>query len=181
LAIARADPLLLPAAHLCRQLAMVGGETDQLECCSRRVTALPASAAADAELERQLDVLVGGECWQQVEVLEDDPHVGAAPRGELIALHAVDPDPTHDERTRRWRVDPGQQRSERALAGTGGSDDGDQLAGVDVEIDARDPDLPGVALAPEAGQVSGLHKRLVLAGGRRGAVPHTSIVDDLGA
>ena len=160
--IARAIPTRCcsPPLSWAGNLRRVAGEADPLEGGDGGAFAESPSGAARSELDRQLDVLLGGERGEQMEVLEDDPDVAAAPRRQSVDLESVDAGVVDDQRARARLVDPGDQGAERALAGSGGTDDRDQLTAADLEIDVGDADLGGAALAPHSGQVARVDDRM---------------------
>jgi len=88
------------------------------------------------EKARQLDVLPHGQVGQEVEELEDDADVPppverALPVGQGGDVAAADPD-----RSGRGRVDSRDEVEERRLAASRGSDDREELAGGNGQVDA---------------------------------------------
>src|SRR5690606_24778303 len=140
--------------HLRGELAGMGSETDPVERDLGVVA--PSPPAVPRELECELHVLSRGERGEQVEVLEHDPDVPAAPGGETVRLHLVDAHTVDDDRTARRGVDSGDEGAERALAGTRRAHDREQLTPPDVEVDTGDAHLGRVPLPPDAGEVADL-------------------------
>ncbi len=154
------DTLLLATAELGRKAFGLSTEPHGTKGVEALLTATAARGRSVAELQGQLHVLAGVQGGQQMEVLEDDANVAATPTGEPIVGELVDPYPVDDERTRRRPIDTCDQGAERRLAGSGGPDDGDELATVDVEVDAIDAELGGGTLAPPAREVDGANQGL---------------------
>ena len=127
------DPLLLAA----RQLARAGGRAGRAGRARRpagRTT--PGRRAATAEVDRQQDVLPGGEHRQQVEGLEDEADVVAAEAGQRGVVQRGELAPGDDHRPGRRRVQPGQAVHQRGLARSGRAHDRGEPAGGDVQVDA---------------------------------------------
>src|SRR5512133_2192178 len=82
------DPLLLAAGELRGQVVELVLEADQLEVVLRDLVALSLGALA-REVEWQHCVLERCECRQQLEELEDDADVSAAPDRELLLAQRV--------------------------------------------------------------------------------------------
>src|SRR5512133_3595017 len=90
------------------------------------------------KVERELDVLLGRERGQEIEVLEDEPEAAGPEGGELRLrepreVHAVDLDPA------RCRAEHGpEHRQQRGLATAGRAHHEHALAWADLEIHAPD-------------------------------------------
>jgi hypothetical protein len=122
-------PLLLAAGQLVRVMALAGGEPHFGEDGSG---AFPGVFGA-VEFHRQHDVLDGRERGHQVERLEHEthprgPHGGPAVLVQRREFPALEP---HAAGTRR--VQAGQQRQQRGLAGPRRPDDGHGLSPADGE------------------------------------------------
>src|SRR5690606_27737302 len=88
------DALLLTAGELVGSRGEAPAEADPLEHVGGEP--LPAPELPGARVhERRHDVLEGGSPWEQVELLEDEPHIAtspavARPHPELLERHAVE-------------------------------------------------------------------------------------------
>src|SRR6478735_11646537 len=126
------DTLLLTTGELRGVLLGLGLHTDPFEQLHRPL--LGGGLAHLADLDRpERDVLEDRLVREQVERLEDHPDVGTQV-GELLALLgqllAVDGD-----RARLDRLEPVDGAAQRRLARPGRTDDHDDLAGADGEVD----------------------------------------------
>jgi len=92
-------------------------------------------AAQARELQGQLHVLEGREHRDQVVELEDEPHVGGPPAGQLRLVEGRDVDAADDDRAAVDLVDPGDEIEQRALARARGAHQREELAFADVEVD----------------------------------------------
>ena len=112
------------------------------------------------QLERDLDVLAGGERRDEVEGLEDEadrlrPHPGPL----VLAPGVARSRPSSTTRPRVGPVEPGEQAEERALAASRRAGDGQEAAGLELERDiSENGDLapardvgPGERLAAQDG------------------------------
>jgi hypothetical protein len=107
--------LLLPAGQCRGKLVGLVGDLDsrqQLQCAlaplARRIGA--------AEVHRQHDVLHRRERRQELEELEDEADVAAAPRRQLAFVQTLDFDVPDVQRARRRYVDPADEVQEGRLA-----------------------------------------------------------------
>ncbi len=153
------DALLLATAELGWKAFGLPTEPHGTKGVEALLTATATRGRSIAELQGQLDILAGVQCRQEMEVLEDDADVAAPPTGEPIVRQLIDPHPVDDERARRRPIDAGDQGTERRLAGSRGPDDGDELAAVDLEVDAVDAELGGGTLAPPACEIDRVNQR----------------------
>ena len=87
------------------------------------------------EVHRQHHVLGDGERGQELEELEDDSDAAPAPRGERVLRQRVQRLAVDGDLAIGRLLDAGQQVRQRRLAAARRSDNGDALAGADVEID----------------------------------------------
>ena len=127
------NPLLHSAGELPRVVLLEALQLHEVDQLLDPLDPLPAVPAED--LERQPDVLLHGAPVEEHSVLEDDAVVAVEPRP--VRALAVD----HDVPARRLDQvadDP----EERRLAAAGRPDQGDELPGADLEVDALErPDL----------------------------------------
>ncbi|MNZ94428.1 hypothetical protein D3C78_1135340 [compost metagenome] len=127
-----ADALLLPAGQLRRIDITLVAEADQLQQLADPLLDLEGPLAGD--LERQGDVLPDGLRRQQVEVLED--HADPPAQGDQLVLvedadvHTVD---AHPAAARLLQTVEGTDQ--RRLAGAAASDDPEDLATADAQVD----------------------------------------------
>src|SRR2546423_12477915 len=75
------DPLLFAAAQLVRPMTRPLGEADEIEEFLR--PSLPGHAVLGGKAHRQLDVLLGGERWDEVEELENEARLSQSIPYEL--------------------------------------------------------------------------------------------------
>ena len=88
-----------------------------------RWPAARASAAA-LQLERQHHVLERVQVAEQLEALEHEADLGGAHRGALVLVDREEVDAVEPDRAVGRRVEPGDDRQQRALARARGADDG---------------------------------------------------------
>src|SRR5262249_13093431 len=72
------------------------------------------------EEERQLDVLIGGEHWQQVQMLEDEPDVLSAPGSQLPGRHRAHLRSSDADGAAGGPVEPGEHVEQGGFAGARG-------------------------------------------------------------
>ena len=123
----------------------MSAEPDELEVVAGDLVALGSRAAA-GEVERQHRVLECGERREELEELEDDPDVGAAPDCELLLAEIVQPAAVDRDDPGGRAVDAGDHVHDRRLAAAGRADDRHHLALLDRQVDAaKRPvlELPG--------------------------------------
>ena len=95
------------------------------------------SGVGDAvELEGEEDVLPRGEVAQQLEGLEDEADLAAPKEGEGVLVEVLEGLAVDADGALRGAVEAGEQAEEGGLAAARGAEDGDEVAGVDAEIDA---------------------------------------------
>src|SRR5207302_8011322 len=86
--------------------------------------------------QRQLDVALRAEHRQEVVELEDEADVRGAPPRELAPGETVNMLTIDFDAAGRGPVQPGHQVEQRALARTGRSHQGQEVAAVDMEVEA---------------------------------------------
>jgi hypothetical protein len=128
-------PLLLAPGELRGVMVLAAGEADPREGFARAAGALGGAQAQVAVEHRQLDVLDGPGARQQVEALEDEADLRVADLGPLVAVETRDVDAVQPVGARGRPVEAAQDVHERRLAGARGAHDGDQLPGLDREVD----------------------------------------------
>ena len=69
------------------------------------------------EQQRQLDVLIGRQHWQQVIELKDEADVAGAPPGQLRFAHTADEIAADLNAAMRRRIEAGDEVEERGFAG----------------------------------------------------------------
>ncbi len=125
------DPLLLPAGEAWRQMIQSLGQPDLGE----QFPGAGFAVGLAAQLRRQHDVLQGAQGGQQQEGLEHEAHLlGAQPGAPLL----VQPGERLAEDlylAAARQIQAGQQAEQGGLAGTGGADQRQCLAGIDLQID----------------------------------------------
>ena len=89
-----------------------------------------------AEIHRQHDVLGGGQRWQQLEELKDDPDAAAAPLGQLALFERLDGRISNQDFTRGGPVDAGDHIDQGGFAAVRLADHGHEFAAVDLQVDA---------------------------------------------
>src|SRR5207302_1684049 len=94
-----------------------------------------------ADVERYLDVFLGGERGDEVEGLEDHADLGVAHRGQPTLGHGGDVDAVDQHLSLVGAVEPGDNPEQGALAAAARSHQGDELSALDAEVDsAKDLD-----------------------------------------
>jgi hypothetical protein len=111
------------------------------------------------------NVAHGGERGQQVEALEDEADLGAAGLGAFCVGEGGEVDAVDQHRAAGGAGETAKDVEEGGFAGAGGTDDGDELAWCDGEVDLAEGgnfQLAGaVGLAQIAGEDDGLRRREV--------------------
>ena len=92
--------------------------------------------AVACELEGQHRILECGQHGQQLEELKDDAYVLAAPCRQPFLGHLIDAFAADRYRPCGGPIDAGEDVEDRRFAASGRSDDGDQFAAVDRDIDS---------------------------------------------
>jgi len=128
-------PLLLAARQLGGQMVDLVAEPDELEVLPAALEAFPLRQLA-CEVERQDGVFERRQRRKQLEELEDDADVLAAPDGKLFLGHAVQRPPVNGHGPGRRPVDARDHVHHGRLAAPRWPDDRDHLAGIDRQIDA---------------------------------------------
>ena len=127
------DALHLAAGELGRPVVHAVGEADLLE--QQLDPRLALARAVAVEEQRHLDVLEGGDLRQQVEVLEDEADLAVADVGELVDVELRDLLAVEAVGAAARRVEAADDVEQGRLAGAGRTDDGDELAGLDLEVE----------------------------------------------
>jgi hypothetical protein len=86
------------------------------------------------ELGWQQHVVRDGQVLQQVEELEDHPHLGAPVAGQLRLAQAADPLASDDDDAARRLVQPGDQVQQRGFPAAGGTHHRHRLTRRDLQI-----------------------------------------------
>ncbi len=86
------------------------------------------------QLQRQHDVLQGGQAGQKLEGLEHETRLRRAQPRPAILVQVIEAFPRQLDATRRGQVQPGQQTEQRGLARAGDTDNGDTLPACHTEI-----------------------------------------------
>ena len=114
-------------AHAAGELAGIGGfesvEADGVEDLEAAAMALGGFHAAG--LQRRLNVLEDGEPGEEGKALEDDGDVGLGV-GDVLAMP--------EDRAGGRAGEAGKHAQQRGFTGTGGAEEGDDLAGKDGEV-----------------------------------------------
>jgi len=122
--------LLFAAGQLAWVMARAMGQPDLVQHCIH-----PRAILAPAQLQRQGDVLGGGQRRQQVEALEDEPDLARTQLRAGFLVQAGQVVPGQSDAAAAGQVQPGQQAEQGGLAGTGGADDGHAGAFMDRQSD----------------------------------------------
>ena len=125
--------LLLSARELRRIEILLADDAEAIERVGDLGLALRRRHVAIRE--RHFQVLGDGELVEQVEALEDDADVLAAERDALLVAHLVDRLVEEAELAPPVVVEHGQHGEQRRLAGARRSHDGDEVAGLHLEVD----------------------------------------------
>src|ERR1700722_14936615 len=127
-------PLLFAAGELTRVMSGARLETDAGEGLGSNTTGIWAAS----QLKGQHHVLQGSQGWYQVERLEYEAHPLCAQPCPPVLVEPRQVLTLEEHPAGRRRVEPGQQREKRRLAGAGRAGDGDGLPGGDIERDIVD-------------------------------------------
>ena len=103
------DALLLPSGKFAGQTLGKGTQARRFQAHLRALT--PGSAgepAPFAQFQRQQDILYRGEGGDQLEELENNPHVLSAPARQSVLTSGVQFLGTEDHAPAAWAVDAGQ-------------------------------------------------------------------------
>src|SRR6185503_3607735 len=107
------------------------------------------------------DVLERGQVAEELERLEHEAHPAAAQDRELVLAAIVDAPALEQHLSGGGAVEAREKSEERRLAAAGGTEDRDEFAGLDGEIDAREDGemlRSGRELLPEAAALEGDHE-----------------------
>ena len=146
------DALLLAARELGREVVEAVAEADEPE----RVGGVER-VLGDVRHER--DVLARREARDQVVELEDEPDVLAAVRGEERVVLAREVVIGVVDVAGRRHVEPAQDVEQRRLPAPGGAEQRDELAGVELEVDAAERDHVDLAHAVDLRDAAGTQDR----------------------
>src|SRR6266540_6605783 len=135
------DPLLLTAAQLVRPMARTLGEADEIKEFLR--PSLPGRAVLGGEAHRQLDVLLGGQCRDEVEELEDEARLSQSIPNEFSVGEVDEVGSVHLDSTRGRAVDPAQDIQEGRLAAPRRPSNRNEFAVIDVHVEAAQCDYFG--------------------------------------
>ncbi len=145
------DALLLAAGELLRIVRRALREPDAREPLLR----LRRRVGRAGELERQHHVLERRQRRQQLKRLEDEAEQPLAQRRARILVQSGERDAVEPDVAVARAVEPGEQAQQRRLARTGRADDGDRVAGFDVEADVVEDRERRVAARHDLGQPGG--------------------------
>ena len=129
------DALLLAAGELVGHGPQALAEPDALEHLDREPLAAPELAAGRVE-QRGHDVLERRAPGQQVELLEDEADVAAAPAVALAGAEPLERDLVEEQPAAGRGVEQPEQVEQRRLAAAGAADDAHVIADLDLEVDA---------------------------------------------
>ena len=137
------DALLLTAGELRRIVARAVGEADDLEQLLRALFCVRLARSRD--LEREADILERGALLEQVELLKDHAH-RAARLEQLLFRETAELLTVHGDGACGRLFEKVDAAHERGFACTGQTDDAENFAAADVEVDAVERrDLAGSA------------------------------------
>src|SRR5512146_1519468 len=97
-----------------------------------------------ADVERNLDILLGGECRNQVERLKDHTDFLVAHGGQPGLAHAGDVYPVYQHRSAGGVIQTSDDTEQSGFARSRWADDGNELAMLDTQVDAVE-DLDALA------------------------------------
>src|SRR5512132_3971451 len=92
-------------------------------------------AVQSARRERHLDVLRGGQRWDEVELLEDEPDRLQPELRQLAVAEPSELAPLEFELALGGAVEGAEELEQRRLSGPAGADDHEELAAGDLEVD----------------------------------------------
>src|SRR3989441_5535379 len=128
------DPLLLAAAQLVRPMTRPLGEADEIEEFLR--PSLPCRGVFGGEAHWQLDVLLGGERWDEVEELENEARLSQSIADELSVAQVDQGGAVHLDSTRGRAADSPKDIQERRLAAPRRPSNRDDFAVADAQVEA---------------------------------------------
>ncbi len=137
------DALALAAGELSRPAVAVAGKADHLECLVASPGALGPGDARDPQ--PVCDVLADGHVWEQGVVLKDRVD------RPVVGRHAAHVLPGQLDRSPARLLEAGDHPQRRRLAGARGPKQREELALLDLQVDARDRTHLAVTLG-EVGQ-----------------------------
>ena len=138
-------------------------------------TGAPCAASDAGERERDLDVLSRGQHLQEVEGLEDETECVQSQRGAALEAERLGGAAAHADFALGRRVDQAEQMQQRRFAAAARSGDGDEVALLDLDIDAAqgvdrlraDAERAGEVLSGEQGRALLTHMSLIAEGDDR--------------
>jgi acyl-CoA thioesterase-1 len=125
------DPLLLAAGQLRRIVVQPMAQADTLEQASGALSDI----ALSAQLQRHLNVLVGGQGGHELKRLKDKADGGAPEACTLVLGQGTEFGAVDRHAAAAWRVEASQQPQQGRLAAAGGAEDRDKVTRLDVEVD----------------------------------------------
>ncbi len=88
------------------------------------------------KVHRQEDIFQNGKGWQQLEKLENDPQVAAAPTGHLTFAKLVQRRAIHPHFTAGRPVDAGDHIQQGGFTAPRLADDADKFAALETQVNA---------------------------------------------
>src|SRR5690606_12467901 len=167
------DPLPLAAGQLVGSVAGAVREADPLERLGGKLPPLPRRHPAVDQ--RQRHVLPRRRARQELEVLEDEADLAVAQGGQLVVAHVLHVVAAEPVAAAARPVQAAEDVEQGALAGSGGADDGAELALVDREgdlVERRDALVSHMVLAAQVRDLDeGRHGSSTVTGVTAGLFP----------
>ena len=155
------DALLLAAGKLDGVVVEAAVESDAGEQFARA----GAAAAVAGEFHGEEHVLFGGESRDQVIALEDEADFAAADLRHLVLGEVGDVFAIEDHLAGGGRVETGEEAEQRALAATGRTHDGGELAARNEQVDALE-DIHAVSAGVDGlGEAANFDQTFIMAVG----------------
>ena len=132
------NALLLSAGKLRWIMTFASFQSDAFDRSSRRRMPFFARPSEVAVEQRKLDVLDCRSAREQIEALKNESDFRVANHSALIAIELRDVDAVEHVGAGRRTIETSDDVHQRRFAGTGRTHDGDELAFIDVEVDARE-------------------------------------------
>lgn len=126
------DALSFAAAELCRSVVEALAESDGFEECFGALSSLSSRGAGEGEGD--FDVLSSGEHLEEVEGLEDEAECSESECGAVFAAEVLGGLSLDVDLALCGGVDEAEEVEEGGFAAAGGSGDGDEVAGLDVDV-----------------------------------------------
>jgi len=130
------DALLLAAGELVGAVVEAAGEAEEAGKAVEEGVIEGLSGLGD--VVGDLDVAHGGEGGEEVEALEDEADAGAAEPGAIGVGEAGELDAADGDGAGGGGGEAAEDVEEGGFAGAGRADDGDELAGLDGEVDVAE-------------------------------------------